>query len=258
MDTDRTYAATHATPEQGWNRLTRTLGILGLIAVPLLFAPTIAVSTLGEPDFTGPPGDIATFLDTVGHTSWAPAAMVIQSLGSLALLWWAVGFAVLLRRHEGEPAWRSTVALASIVVFTAYVVLEPFWAAASARGLVSRELAVFAFDAGNVGFANSWLALGSFAVACGSVVLTTRALPWWLGWLAVSAGLGFVLARLVWTSPTWLLPYAAFWLWVVAVNIVLLWRTPSERHASRAGNRRDHPYLNRRQRVADRETRQGP
>ncbi|MGW5239279.1 hypothetical protein ACWEOW_10140 [Monashia sp. NPDC004114] len=228
MDTDRTYADSRATSEQSWNRLTRTLGVLGLVTVPLLFAPTIAISTLGEPDFSGPPGDVTAFLDAVSQTSWAPAATALQILGSLALLWWAVGFAVLLRRHEGEPAWRSTVALASIVIFAAYVVLEPFWAAASARGSVSRELAVFAFDAGNIGFANSWLALGSFAVACGWVVLSARALPRWLGWLAVASGVGFVLARLDWTSGAWFLPYAAFWVWVVAVCVVLLRRGASE------------------------------
>ena len=64
-------------------------------------------------------------------------------------------------------------------------------------------------------------------------VLTTRALPAWLGWLALATGVSFVLARLVWTSPTWLLPYAAFWVWVVAVSIVLLRRGTREQHASR-------------------------
>jgi hypothetical protein len=235
MATERTYAASNATSELRWNRLTRTLGILGLLTVPLLFAPTIAISTLGEPDFTGSSGDIAAFFGTVGNTSWAPAAAAFQAVGSLALLWWAVGFAALLRRQEGEPAWRSTVAAASAVVFTAYVVLEPFWAAATTRGTTSRDIAVFAFDAGNVGFANSWLALGSFAIACGSVVLTARVLPMWLGWLAVAAGVGFLVARLVWTTSSWLLPYTAFWVWVVAVNVVLLRRDPTERRVSKAG-----------------------
>lgn len=69
------------------------------------------------------------------------------------------------------------------------------------------QIARFAFDAGNVGFANAWVALGSFAICCGWVIASTRFLPRWLGWLAVASGVGLILSRAVWTSSTWLLPY---------------------------------------------------
>jgi hypothetical protein len=228
MDTDAVHVAADRRPGE----LPRALGILGLLVVPLLFVPTIAISSLGEPPFDGSPADITRFFSAMGGAPWASAASAGQCLGSLALLWWAVGIVLMLRSHEGEPGWRSTAALGSIVVFTAYVVLEPFWATATARGGVSGDLAVFAFDAGNVGFANAWLALGSFAVACGWVALATRSLPTWLGWLALGSGLGFVLARLVWTSSAWLVPYTGFWVWVVSVSVVLLRRGASARRAS--------------------------
>jgi hypothetical protein len=56
------------------------------------------------------------------------------------------------------------------------------------------------------------------------VLLTTRFLPRWLGWLAIAIGLGLVLSRISWTSPIWLLPYLMFWLWVIIVAVLLLRR----------------------------------
>ena len=36
------------------------------------------------------------------------------------------------------------------------------------------------------------------------------------------AGLGFVVARFFWTSEFWLLPYAAFWIWMIIICIQLI------------------------------------
>ena len=83
-------------------------------------------------------------------------------------------------------------------------------------------LARYAFDVGNLGFANAWVAMGSFAVACGWVVLSTRVFGRWLGWWALAAGVGLVAARFVWTNEFWIAPYFAFWIWVVVVSVQLL------------------------------------
>ena len=62
---------------------------------------------------------------------------------------------------------------------------------------------------------------------CGWVV-STGAMPTWLGWWGVVAGIGLGLAELVWTvEAAWLVPYAAFWLWLPMTCEVLVRRTPS-------------------------------
>lgn len=66
--------------------------------------------------------------------------------------------------------------------------------------------------------------LVGFAVCCGWVIVASRFLPRWLGWLAILVGIGFVLSRIEWTSGLWLLPYGVFWLWVVTVSVMLLIR----------------------------------
>ena len=109
------------------------------------------------------------------------------------------------------------------VLLPAHLLLDASWEAAAYRGAeTSPELARYAFDVGNLGFANAWVAMGTFAMACGWVVLRTRVFGRWLGWWAVVAGAGLVLARFVWTSDFWIAPYFLFWIWVVAVCVQLL------------------------------------
>jgi hypothetical protein len=49
-------------------------------------------------------------------------------------------------------------------------------------------------------------------------------MPRWLGWLAIASGAGLAFSRISWTSYTWLLLYLMFWLWVIAVAVLLLRR----------------------------------
>ncbi len=209
-----------------WDRLARGTGVTGLLTIPLVFVPTIALATLGEPPLDAGVDETVAFVTNLAESSWAPVATVLQAVAVLVLLWWAAAFTHLMRRAEGEPSWRATAALASMVIFAGQVVLESSFQAAVHMGNPEPELALFAFEAGNLGFANSWLALGSFAVASGWVIVSTHRLPPVLGWLAVVSGAGFVVARVVWTTSFWLAPYAAFWIWFAAVCVTLM-RTSS-------------------------------
>jgi hypothetical protein len=95
---------------------------------------------------------------------------------------------------------------------------------AAAFGAADLDLAVasYAFDVSSLGFANIWLAIGSFAACSGWVVLSTRVVGRWLGWWGIASGLGLVVARFFWTSEFWLLPYAAFWIWMIIMCIQLV------------------------------------
>ena len=55
-------------------------------------------------------------------------------LGLVALTWFMVGLCLLLRRAEGEPSWRSTVALVFGALFAAYFFTDTSWDAAGNRG----------------------------------------------------------------------------------------------------------------------------
>lgn len=216
--------STSTTTTDRWTHLGRTTGVIGLVSAVLLFGPIIAISSVGEPAFDASPGDAVEFFGNL-DVGWAQAAEAAASLGMLGFLWFVVGLTTMLRRIEGEPAWRSTVALVSGTLVAAYGVLDASWDAAANRGTgIDPSIAVYAFDVGNLGFANAWLALGSFAIAAGWVIRDSNAMPAWWGWWAVVSGLGLVAARFVWEGSIWILPYGLFWVWVIAVAIRLVRR----------------------------------
>ena len=205
-----------------WARLSRVTGGLGLAAFVLTFTPIIAVSTLGEPPFTATTEQAYAFLSRTG-AGWAEVAAALVVLAALTLVWFVAGLSLLLARAEGSPPWRAVAGLISGVLLPAYMVLDVSWDAAGHRAAdIEPGLAAYAFDVGNLGFANAWVAMGSFAVASGWIVLGTRVLGRWLGWLALVAGVGLVLARFVWTSQLWLAPYFLFWIWVIIVSVQLI------------------------------------
>jgi hypothetical protein len=54
------------------------------------------------------------------------------------------------------------------------------------------------------------------------LIVLAQGLPQWLGWWAVLAGVGQVLARAVWTEGIAFVPVTAFWVWVAVVSVLLI------------------------------------
>jgi hypothetical protein len=206
--------------EERWRLLRRITGVLGLASFVLVLGPIIAASGQ-EPGFDGDAAAVQNFFRSIS----APATQLgtfLTTVGLIGTLWFAVGLALLMARAEGPPPWRSVIAAASAIPF-GVLNLNGYWQAAAHRAdTLTPELAVFAFDVGNVAFANSWVAMGSFALAGGLVMLTGRFMRRWLGWAAVVAGIGLILSRVVWTNEIWFFPYAIFWIWTITVSVRLL------------------------------------
>lgn len=212
------------------NRL-RATGAAGLAAVVLLFAGQgfMQASGTAEPAFDAPAAEIQRYFET-RNPGFFSAGAYLEQLGLIALLWFICGVYAALRRDSKQPEWLPTVALASGTALVGTLLLGA-WQLAPFRineGL-DPQLGRFAFDMANLGFANAWVALGSFALATGWAILSTRSLPGWLGWWVLAAGIGLVAARAVWTTSVWFLPYALFWLWVIALSVRLLAGKPSPR-----------------------------
>jgi len=209
-----------------WKRLVRATGVVGLVTFVVLFAGVIA-SAPGEPPFTASAEEaLAFYLNSTA--SWVQAAMAVAGLAAIGWIWFVVGLCLLLGRAEGSPPWRSAVALVCGVMLAAMLLLNTSGNAASFGAAdLDPALANYAFDVSSLGFANVWVGMGGFAVFCGWVVLSTRIVGRWLGWWAIAAGLGLAIARFFWTSWFWLLPYAAFWIWMIIVCIKLV-RKPGD------------------------------
>jgi hypothetical protein len=92
--------------------LARATGIIGIFFVALLFGPIIALSTAGEPPLDATASEAAKYFDKIEAT-WAQLAIAVSTLCWIASLWFFVAFGYLLRRVEGDPPWRSSVATIS-------------------------------------------------------------------------------------------------------------------------------------------------
>ncbi len=123
------------------------------------------------------------------------------------------------------------MAMLSGLLVAAFVILDSSEEAAAHRAadLDQGQLA-YAYDLTTVGFTNIWLPLGGFAFACGWVILSSGAMSRWLGWWGLLSGIGLALAQFAWTVPVWLIPYAAFWFWLLT-TCVLLVRRPARQAA---------------------------
>jgi hypothetical protein len=216
--------------------------MLGILTVVLLFGPVITLASAGEPALEATGAEAAAYFGSL-DAPWARTAMATATLGMIGSLWFFVALGLLLRRLEGEAPWRSTVATLSGALLAAYGLVgsSSTTEAASLHGRgISSAVAEYAFAVGNVGFANVWIALASFSLSCGWLLLSTRALPGWMGWWLVAAGVGLVASRFVaWLSDVWSLPYLLFWLWILLLSIGLLLRgdllDPEGQRPSRSG-----------------------
>lgn len=204
--------------------LARNIGLAGIAGAVLLFTATI-VGSPGEPPLNATTIEAVTYLRGL-DVPWKPAMAAVADLAMMVLLWFMVGLGLLLRRFEGEVPIRSTMAMLSGVLVAAYVVLDPTEEAAAHRaGELSQGQLAFAYDVTAIGFSKVWLALGTFALACGWVIVRTQALPRWLGWWGVISGVALGSAPFYWTSEgLWFAPYAAFWLWLLAICVLLVRR----------------------------------
>ena len=178
----------------------------------------------GEPSFDASAEEIVAFFDArdtllFNIGSYLTTLSVIPLLGFLASLRGA------LRRAEGEAGWLTLVATGAGLLLLALVAGGGFWHIAVFRidGL-DPQIARLLFDLGNFNFATMWVVLGALVFAVGLAAIWYGAFPRWLGWMGLVVGIGLVLARIVWTSTVAFTPYVLFWVWLVAISVVMFRR----------------------------------
>jgi hypothetical protein len=205
-----------------WRRLGSATGIAGVTTVVLLFA--VLVGSRAEPPFDAPAAEFLTHYQAP-NTVASPFRSFALTIALVSFVWFGVALSILLRRAEGVAPWRSSIAMVSGVLFVALVLSGNEVAAVFTADDLDPQIARYAFEESQAAFANARVALGSFAVCCGWVMVATRFLPRWIGWLAIASGGGLVLCRIDWSNMIWLLPYLVFWSWVLTVAVLLLRRS---------------------------------
>jgi len=209
-------------------------GVAGISAVALLFAGQLigAIGSRTEPAFDSSTREIVAFLGSL-RSGPQTAGSVIVLVGVVAFLTFAAGLRdVLAPAGQGLPALAVRTAQLCAVGLVVAVMIGGWELSVLRANDLDPRIARLTYDQGSLTFAKSWVLLGGFAAGVGMAVLTGRAVPAWLGWWALIDAVGFLVARALWLTQFWLLPYLLLWLWIVTISVLLLVRTRRERRSA--------------------------
>ncbi len=200
--------------------LGRITGAAGVITIVVVLGSSLA-NDYQSASFTSDADETVTFFRSIDD-AFGEFSSFATAVGLIAMLWFALGLALLLRRYDGPLPWRSTFLAGAGVISVVSGQIASWDAAAYRSDDIDPQVARYAFDLGNLSFANSWVAAGAVGICAGLIVVSARDLPHWLGWWALVAGVGSVLARAVWTESYAFVPFTAFWAWVAVASIMLV------------------------------------
>lgn len=199
--------------------LARITGAAGLVTIVVVLGTSLA-NDYQSTSFASDADETVTFFRSIDDAFGALSSFA-TAVGLIAMLWFALGLALLLRRYDGDLPWRSTFLAGAGVVSVVSGQIASWDAAAYRSDDIDPQVSRYAFDLGNLSFANSWVAAGAVGICAGLLVLRSQDLPHWLGWWALVAGVGSVLARAVWTEGYAFIPFTAFWVWVAVASVLL-------------------------------------
>ena len=214
---------------RGTRRRWEQVGAAGGIVFVVLQLLSQALIQAGgsEPAFEASAAEIETFFMN-RNIQLALTGGYLSVLSIVAFFWFLGALWARLRRAEGEPGWLSLVAFASGLAGMAAILGSGGWELAILRlgdGLEA-EILQLLFDLGNFAFAAYWVALAGMLLAAGVVTIRDDALPRWLGWFGLLVAVALLAVRAVWftASGAKFLPYALFWVWLIAASISLIRR----------------------------------
>jgi hypothetical protein len=209
-------------------------GVAGIAAVVFLFGGQLvgAIGSRTEPAFGSSTQEIVAFLGSL-RSGPQTAGSVIVLVGLVAFLTFAAGLRdVLAPAGQGLSVLAVRTAQFCTVALVVAVMIGGWELTVLRASDLDPQIARLIYDQGSLTFANSWVLLGGFAAGAGVAVLTGRAVPAWLGWWALVDAVGFVVARALWLSTFWLLPYLLLWLWIVIVSVLLFVRARRPKRAA--------------------------
>ncbi len=201
-------------------KLARITGAAGVVTLVAVVGTSFINGYQNQSMTEGTAAIVAFFRSVDDRTGWVSS--YATSVGLIAALWFAIGLAMILRRYESGVPWRSAFLASAGIVGVVSGQIASWDAAAFRSGTIDPKVATYAYDLGNISFANSWTATGAVGICAALVLLRGPGLPRWLGWWGLAAGIGEVLARAFFRHGFAYAPFALYWAWVLAVSIILL------------------------------------
>ena len=198
-------------------RVTGTAGIVTLIAV---VGASLVDGYENQSMAEDASAILAFFRSLDDSLGWLMSYATI--VGLLATLWFAIGLALVLRPNERGVPWRSAFLASAGVVGVVSGQIASWDAAVFRSATIDPHVATYAYDLGNLSFANSWVATGAVGICAAAIMLRAPGLPRWAAWWGLVAGVGEVLARAWFRHGFAYAPFALYWSWVLVMSVLLL------------------------------------
>ena len=206
--------------QQGLRTLSRVTGAAGLVTLVAVVGTSLVDGYQNQSMTEATPAILSFFRSLDDRQGWLMS--YATSVGLIACLWFAIGLALTLRPHERGVPWRSAFLAAAGVVTVVSGQIASWDAAVFRSRSITPQVATYAYDLGNISFANSWVATGAIGICAGLVMLHAPGLPRWAAWWGLVAGVGEVLARAWFRHCFAYAPFAIYWAWVLAMSILLV------------------------------------
>lgn len=202
-------------------RFERWMALTGVVAVALWIIGVFVLESVS-------PGDDASAFEILAYFDDDSTSIFIGAfllaLGTAFFLWFAGILRAALHAAEGPPGRLTAIVFAGAV---GKAVFDMGFAGAAAAGALAADeaddlspqgaQALFFID--DAFFIGAEFMAVVFMAAAAATILTTRALPVWLGWLALVIALGLLVVPIGWAFLLFGVP-----LWVLLASVILFLR----------------------------------
>jgi hypothetical protein len=210
-----TAASTRARPAA----FLRWAGLAGIVYV-VLFVVGLIVLLHGLPDSSAPPAEVIRYYRDGGNRDHIHIGFLLILVGVFFLVWFVGALREVVRRLAGDGLLTAVTtvggavyAATTLVAFSLdeaiYTMSDDTYNHAVYPGLIHA-----ANDAGYVIHSAGGVGLGAMIVAVSLAALGARALPAWLGWLSVLAGVVVVFS-------IFFFPWFVIALWLVVASVLV-------------------------------------
>lgn len=210
-----TAASTRARPAA----FLRWAGLAGIVYV-VLFIVGLIVLSKGLPDGDASPAEVRRYYADGGNRDHIHIGFLLVLIGAFFLVWFVGALREVVRRLAGDGLLATVTTVGGAVYAAATLVgisLEEAIFTMSDdtyRHTVYPGLIHAANDAGYVIHSAGGAGLGAAIVAVSLAALGARAIPTWLGWVSVVAGLVVIFS-------IFFLPWFVIAIWLVVASILV-------------------------------------
>ena len=206
------------------NDMRKLAGIAGIVFIAILIATLILPGT--PPAIDDSDSDLVNFF-----TDNRSAILLAQWLGfivTVPALFFFSYFLVVLRQSEGDQPVRTLTALIGIAATAGIAIVV---AAFEADHGLEEKMARIYYDLASIATNGQFVALGTYSLFSGWLIVSKRAFPVWCGWIGIGGGVLAVLSSaclaasgaLAPAAPLAVFPaVAVFVVYTLALSVLML------------------------------------